>query len=402
VAITLQHILNAAYPAYAARRRLPLRVLKAASALRRCRTGQLGTHAVVCTGGHLVDVRANSCRHRACPQCGWRKAADWLERWQQRLLPTTHFHVIFTLPAALHPLWRWNRRCLADAFFRAASDALLHLVEQPRHLGARPGILMGLHTWGGALPLHPHLHALVTAGGVDADGRWRSSRPNFLLWAPILRAVFRATLVAALKQLLRHGQLRLPPDLDELAVDALLHDVAQRPWHVRIEPPYAHGRGLVVYLARSLRGGPIKNHRLLGYADGQVDFSAKQPRATGGAKWRRTRLAVDEFLDRLFEHVPPRGLHVVRGYGVYAGRERAARESCRRQLQSRGPHPPPAPPRPTATPLPPCPRCGAPLVTRLLAGPWWRANEKPPGPGPPPPPASASVSNKALKPTTRA
>jgi transposase-like zinc-binding protein len=109
VALTIQRILNVAYPAYAATRRLPVRVHKAVSALRRCRTGALGAHAVVCRAGHVVAVRANSCRHRACPQCGWRKAAEWLEQWATRLLPTAHFHVIFTLPPLLHALWRWNR-----------------------------------------------------------------------------------------------------------------------------------------------------------------------------------------------------------------------------------------------------------------------------------------------------
>ena len=110
MAVTLQQILNSAYPAYAATHRLPLHVHKAVSVLRRCRTGGLGRNAVRCANGHVLAVRRNSCRHRACPQCGWRKAEDWLERWQARLLPVTHFHVIFTVPQELHILWRWNRR----------------------------------------------------------------------------------------------------------------------------------------------------------------------------------------------------------------------------------------------------------------------------------------------------
>jgi hypothetical protein len=384
VALTIQDILNAAYPVYAATHRLPLHVHKAVSALRRCRTGALGSHAVVCTGGHLVDVRANSCRHRACPQCGWRRVAQWLEQWQARLLPTTHFHVIFTLPRQLHTLWRWNRRGFAEAFFQAASAALLQLLEQERHLGARPGVLMGLHTWGSALPLHPHLHCLVTAGGVQPDGRWRASRPDFLLWAPILRSVFRAKLVAALEALLAQGRLALPPDLDELAVRALLDEAKQLTWHLRIEPPYAHGRGLVVYLAQYLRGGPIKNHRLVDFSAGSVCFRYREHRDAGRAKWRPMTLPVEEFLHRLFEHVPPTGLHMVRGYGLYAGRERAARESCRAQLQPRWQQHPPTPPPAPAPKTERCPRCGAPLRT-IVSVPRAsrRVNETPTGPGPP-------------------
>ncbi len=153
MAVTLQAILNAAYPAYAATHRLPLRVHRAASVLRRCRTGDLGRTAVKCTAGHVLAVRRNSCRHRACPQCGWRHAEQWLKRWQARLLPTTHFQVVFTVPPALHILWQWNRKRFAGAFFQAARDTMFSLLAQERHLGARPGLLLALHTWGSALPI---------------------------------------------------------------------------------------------------------------------------------------------------------------------------------------------------------------------------------------------------------
>ena len=388
MATTIQGILNVAYPAYAAKHRQPLHVLKAVSAMRRCRTGALGAHAVVCSNGHVLDVRANSCRHRSCPQCGWSKAAQWLEQWKTRLLPTTHFHVVFTLPDVLRNLWRWNRAAFANAFFQAASESLLQLLEQDRHLGARPGILMGLHTWGSALPLHPHLHCLVSAGGVRPDGRWQSTRANFLLWAPILRDVFRAKLIAALAELLRQGQLRCPPDIDELELRVLLHEAKQLTWHVRIEPPYAHGAGLVVYLARYLRGGPIKNHRLVEFCGPTVRFRYKQPRRAGRVKWRTMELPVQAFLERLFEHVPPSGLHVVRSYGLYAARERASRESIRSQLQPSWLQPTPqisvASPNPES-----CPRCGATLMTRPMPPAWRRSDEKPidlrPPPAPPPP-----------------
>jgi len=127
---TLRHILNVAFPTYGATHRLPLRVHRAVSVLRRCRTGGLGWHAVKYRNGHLVDVRLNSCRHRACPQCGWRKAEEWLQRWQARLLPTTHFQVIFTVPTELHILRWWNRKLFADVFFQAARDTLVELVAQ--------------------------------------------------------------------------------------------------------------------------------------------------------------------------------------------------------------------------------------------------------------------------------
>jgi hypothetical protein len=380
MAVTLQAILNSAYPAYAATHRLPLRVHQAVNVLRRCRTGELGRHAVTCPNGHLVDVRRNSCRHRACPQCGWRQAEQWLARWQARLLPVTHFHVIVTVPQQLHLLWQWNRRRFADRFFQATRSALFDLLAQERHLGARPGVLMGLHTWGSALPIHLHLHCLVTAGGVGPDGQWVASRPNFLLWGPILRDVFRAKLLAALKGLLDQGHLSLPPTLTAAGVRALLVETTHTDWHVRIEPPYADGRGLVVYLARYLRGGPLKNHRLVAFTGTAVCFRYRDRRGRRHPKWRTMTLPVQEFLARLFQHVPVPGLQMVRAYGLYGRHQRAALQHCRRQLQPGWQEPPPAPPTPAR-----CPRCGAALVVVVSRTPV--VLRPPPqnstGPGPP-------------------
>jgi hypothetical protein len=381
MSVTVQGILNAAYPAYAATHRLPLHVHQAVSVLRRCRTGELGRNAVKCTAGHVLAVRRNSCRHRACPQCGWAKAEQWLQQWQARLLPTTHFHVIFTVASQLHILWRWNRKRFANVLFRAARDALLELLGQDRHLGAWPGLLLALHTWGSALPIHVHLHGLVTAGGVGPDGRWVASRPNFLIWGPILRDVFRNKLLAGLQGVLDEGLLNLPPTLTVADVRALLARLAHVPWHVRIEPPYASGGGLVIYLARYLCGGPIKNHRLIAFTGTDVCFRYRDRRGRKRPKWRPITLPVEEFLDRLFQHVPVPGLQMVRAYGLYGRHQRAALQHCRLQLHPGWQEPPPAAPAGSEA----CPRCGAALVVVVTRPPCAprHSPKKSMGPGPP-------------------
>lgn len=380
MAVTLQQILNSAYPAYAATHRLPLHVQKAVSVLRRCRTGALGRNAVKCTAGHVLAVRRNSCRHRACPQCGWSTAERWLRDWETRLLPTTHFHVIFTVASELHGLWQWNRKAFADILFQAARDALVELLGQARHLGARPGLLLGLHTWGSALPIHLHLHGLVTAGGVGPAGRWVATRPDFLIWGPILRDVFRHKMLAGLGRFLDRGLLSLPPTLSVAQVRARLAQLRQRPWHVRIEPPYASGKGLVVYLARYLRGGPLKNHRLLAFTGTAVCFRYRHRRGRQRPKWRPITLPVEQFLERLFQHVPVPGLQMVRASGLYGRHQRATLQRCRLQLQPGWQDPPPAPPAPAR-----CPHCGGALVvvvSRMPCAPRPRP-QKSMGPGPP-------------------
>jgi len=209
------------------------------------------------------------------------------------------------------------------------------------------------------------------------DGAWVPTRPNFLIWGPILRDRFRHTLLAALRQSLEQGVLHLPPSLDTLGVHARLDELAETPWHVRIEPPYASGNGLVVYLARYLRGGPIKNYRLVAFTGTDVHFRYRHYRGHPRPQWRTMRLPVEEFLDRLLQHVPVPGLQMVRAYGLYGRHQRAALQHCRLQLQPGWQQPPPTPE--------PCPRCGAALVVVVSRTPFASRQlpQMPTGPGPP-------------------
>jgi len=141
----------------------------------RCRTAALGGHVLGCSAGHIAGVWYNSCRHRACPQCSKLQIDRWLTGWRERLLPCDHYHVIFTLPHDLLELWQLNRRRLTDHLFRAVQATLFEMLGDERHLGAKPGVIAALHTWGRTLTFHPHLHCLVTGGGLAADG-WRQRR----------------------------------------------------------------------------------------------------------------------------------------------------------------------------------------------------------------------------------
>lgn len=333
MALTVQGIFEAAYPAYAAARRLPVRVVHAARSIRRCRTAALGWHSARCPQGHVEHTRYNSCRHRSCPQCGAARAQRWLDAQTARLLPCRHVQVVFTVAHELVVLWQYNRRSVADALFRAARDTLLQLLGQERHLGAEPGVVLGLHSWGGNLSAHLHLHALVTGGGLGRDGQWRSCKRQFLIWGPVLRKVFRAKFLDRLERLERRGDLSLPAGPD--AVRRLLEDSTHKDWNVRVEKPYAHGRGLAVYLARYLRGGPIKNHRLVTFDGTTVTFEYRdhrRPDRRGRPSRERVGLPVASFIDRLLQHVPLGGTHMVRSYGLYAAAKKQQLELARNRL----------------------------------------------------------------------
>ena len=198
--VTLQEILQARYAAFERCHPVPGYVRKAVWALLACRTAVLGGHVQRCPDGHFERVWYNSCRHRMCPQCAWLQVERWLERQKARLLACEHYHVIFTLPDELRGCWLANRRAMTEILFAMVRETLFELLGDARYLGARAGLIAVLHTWSQTLVFHPHLHCLVTGGGVTGAGQWCSVRHGFLLPVRVVMAVFRGKLLAALRQ----------------------------------------------------------------------------------------------------------------------------------------------------------------------------------------------------------
>jgi hypothetical protein len=205
----LQQFLDTHYPTFEQTHPLPEHVREAVHGLRSCRTAALGGHVQACPEGHVERVWYNSCRHRFCPQCAQLQIAHWLELQQARLLACDYYHVIFTLPSELQALWLANVRVLATLLFRAAWATLRKLLADPKYLGATPGMIAALHTWGQTLVLHPHLHCLVTGGGL-AGATWKASHNGYLVPARVVMPVLRGKLLAALRKALDAQQLSLP------------------------------------------------------------------------------------------------------------------------------------------------------------------------------------------------
>jgi hypothetical protein len=334
----LQQLLDAQYPAFAATHPIPEYVRDAVHALRSCRTVALGGHVQACPDGHIERVWYNSCRHRCCPQCTQLQTAQWLEKQQARLLSGDHYHVIFTIPRELNPLWLANVRELATHLFHAAWNTLSELLGDPKYLGATPGMIAALHTWGQTLVLHPHLHCLVTGGGWDGE-QWRAVRNGYLLPARVVMPMFRGKLLAALHSALDAGQLTLPAGVTQPQLRMLLNRLGRTKWHVQIMTRYAHGRGVATYLARDLRGGPLKPGRIVAWDAQTVTFRSadnQEPDAQGRGTRKLLTLSVEDFLQRWLLHVPPPGFPVVRSYGLYAPAKRAVVAQCR-QVRGQAP-----------------------------------------------------------------
>jgi len=332
--ITLQSILQLGYAAYEGSHPLPDYVRRAVCAILSCRTAVLGGHIQACPDGHVERVWYNSCRHRMCPQCAWVQTERWLAKQKARLLGCEHYHVIFTIPHALNDLWLSNVAVMTQLLFASVHDTLVTLLGDPKYLGAKPGIIATLHTWTQTLLLHPHMHCLVTGGGLREGGDWVAVRNGFLLPMGVVMAVFRGKLLAAMRQGLQQGQLTLPEGKSRQQVENLLNKLGRQKWNVHIRERYPYGQGVLVYLARYLRGGPISNARLRSCDGQQVVFRYEErAKGPGGQGQQRTmRLPLEQFIGRWRLHVPPPGAVLVRCWGLYAHTQGLALAVCRQQL----------------------------------------------------------------------
>lgn len=365
---TLRGIFQEHFEAYARRHRVPAYVHRAAYWIARCRTAELGGHLRRCPEGHTERAFYNSCHQRFCPQCQALATERWLARQKARLIACAHHHLIFTIPHELNALWCWNRAAMARLLFGAVRDTLMELLRDPRHLGAQPAFLAALHTWGRSLSLHPHLHVLAADGGLSADGAWMAPRRSHFLPARVVMLVFRGKLLAALREGVERRALRLPPDVSPERLRSLLNRLGRKKWNVHIRARYAHGAGVAAYLARYLKGGPLKNAQLLPAASSLVRFRYHPHREEGdtGSDAVVMTLTPEAFLARYLAHLPQPGLQSVRGYGLYGPRAGAALDRARATLGQ----PPVIEPTPLAvedflarfhrTPAAArCPRCGA-------------------------------------------
>lgn len=299
--------------------RLPSAVGRAFRDVMRCRTRELGGHWSECEGGHVITRHYNACRSRSCPRCAYRRRAMWLERQARLLLGCAHHHVIFTVPHELNELWLHNYRVLGKLLFDSVRHAIFTLAAEAKYMGAVPGVLMALHTWGQQLFLHPHIHAVVSAGGATASRAWVTARRRCLFPVKPLQILFKEMFCHGLLQLAKRGKLRLPEGWDVARVKQLCRDLRQRRWNVEVCERYADPTAVLNYLGRYLSGGPIGESRLVAMDGQSVWFEYKDNRNKGpeGVPIKPMPLSHREFVRRVLQHVPPHGFHMVRGYGLY-------------------------------------------------------------------------------------
>ena len=335
-----------------------------------CRTAVLGGHLDRCDQCGHQEQSYNSCRNRHCPKCQSLRQARWVEQRMTRILPTPYFHVVFTLPHELGELARGNPRVVYNLLFAAASRTLLELGKDLERLGAQIGFTAVLHTWTRDLRFHPHLHCVVTAGGLALDGsRWSDARRRFLFPVKVMGLLFRGKFVAALERLHRRGELDLGDVADpDQAFDELRAKLFANKWVVYAKRPFAGPEQTFAYLGRYTHRIAISNHRILAVTDDAVTIATRNGNTA--------TMSPLQFIHRFLQHVLPTGFVKIRHYGLWASANvKTKLAAARRLLEADGrrldPRPQEAAPdwrerleKLTGIDLTTCPVCGSKRLRR--------------------------------------
>jgi hypothetical protein len=312
--VELADILRQHQAAFTKQYQLCTQQLKAYTAITHCRTAALGGHRYECNRcGHSAQAY-NSCRNRHCNKCQFTKKNQWVDNLAANLPPTKHFHIVFTIPPCLHPVFYSNQKKAYSLLFKAAGLALRQCAANVSWLGAHFGAVAVLHTWGQQLTYHPHIHMIVPAGGLSEDAsEWIPSHPKFFVDVKVLSGTFRGILINLITQAIQAKQIKIP---DGTTPEILKKLCLKKNWVVYCEKPFKSPKSVIAYLGNYTHRVAISNHRILALENDKVSFRYKDYRQAAMPK--TLTLQANEFIRRFMQHILPAGLSKIRYFGFLA------------------------------------------------------------------------------------
>ena len=306
---------------------ISLAQLKVMSAIASCRSAALGGHVLFCQACDHQQIAYNSCRNRHCPKCQASAAHRWLDARQADLLPVDYYHLVFTLPEPVSDLALQNKCVIYNLLFQATAQTLQVIAKDPKHLGAKIGVTLVLHTWGSAMTHHPHVHGVVTGGGLSMDGeQWVSCKPGFFLPVRVLSRLYRRLFLEKLTQAYQSNKLQFFAEQEAIKEEKRfmnwIKSLSQIEWVVYAKRPFAGPATVLAYLSRYTHRIAIANSRLLSMDEKGITFRWKDYRLKGAKRYKTMSLTADEFIRRFLLHVLPSGFHRLRHYGLIANANR--------------------------------------------------------------------------------
>ncbi len=283
------------------RRRIPANHIKTMDAIIDCRTSVMGGDVYYCEVCRKFHYSYHSCKNRHCPKCGSNDSEKWLEKQMKKLLPVNYFMITFTIPQELRFVCRSNQKLFYSIMFKASSQALKTLLNDPKYAGGKSGFVGILHTWTRQLMYHPHIHFIVPGGAFDAPGnQWNKANGKFLIPVKALSKVYRAKFRDLLKM------------KDRKIFDHIPSNIWYNKEFITNSQPVGKGEKALKYLSNYVYRVAISNNRIVKYQNGKVTFKYKP---SGSNEFKYQTVTAIEFMRRFLQHVLPSGFQKIRYYG---------------------------------------------------------------------------------------
>ena len=294
---------------------------KVFNAIKKCKTKELGIHTITCSECGDTTIGYNSCRNRHCPMCQSYAREKWIENESKYLLDCPYFHIITTVPAELNEITIYNQKEFYKILDKATSESILELASDPKWLGAKIGITSILHTWGQTMEFHPHIHNIVTGGGIS-NNEWKTTKENYIFKVQVLSSLFKRKFLSMLKKI----DLKLPKHLEKLKdikeLNNFLRPLYNKDWVTYIEPPKGSPKNVIEYIGRYAFRVAISNYRIKDIDDTNVTFEYKDYK--DDSKIKLMTITGVEFIRRFLLHVLPKYFTKIKHYGLLANRNKKA------------------------------------------------------------------------------
>ena len=291
---------------------------KVFNAIRNCGTKELGIHICTCKECGEEYFGYNSCRNRHCPMCQNYAREKWIQKESSYLLDSKYFHIVTTVPYELNEIFLYNQKICYDILFKATSESILELGEDPKWLGAKVGFTSILHTWGGTMEFHPHIHSVVTGGGLK-NNQWISCDKDYLFKVQVLGSLFKGKFLSYLKHY--HSDLVLKDSLNDFKTfNKFLEPLYNKTWITYIEPPKGKSENVIEYVGRYSFRVAISNNRIKNVENGLVTFEYKDYK--DNSKIKEMIITVEEFIRRFLLHILPNHFTKIKHYGLLANRSK--------------------------------------------------------------------------------
>ena len=316
---SIQDIFKNYGPQYIKKHKLSKEQWKVYNSILHCKTVTLGTHTITCKECGEKHVHLNSCRNRHCPNCQAYAREKWIEKESSYILDCPYFHIVTTIPCELNEIVLYNSKECYDILFKATSESILTLANDTKWLGAKVGITSVLHTWGQTLEFHPHIHSIVTGGGIS-NNKWIESKKEYLFKVQVLSSLFKGKFLGLLKE----AELVFPENKqylnDKINFNKFLEPLYEKTWITYIEPPKGKPENVIEYIGRYSFRVAISNDRIKDISDGSVTFEYKDYKDEG--KIKIMTISAEEFIRRFLLHVLPNRFTKIRHYGILSNRKK--------------------------------------------------------------------------------